>query len=349
MAANNSIQFGFKDEAMKTSIPFMKYRKYATVLSVILVLLSIASLATKQLNFGLDFSGGTLLELEYPSSVEPSELRDTLENLGVENAVVQHFGATSEIAMRIPPQSEQVLASLATQSGLTTENNEAIAFGDHLLALLKNDASKNQSASGEIILKRNEFVGPSLGEELRDDGGIAMIVALACMLVYIGFRFHYRFGIGAVIALFHDVIITLGVFSFWQLSFDQSVLAAILAVIGYSLNDTIVVADRIRENFQENLDSTDNQGLIDLSLNQTLSRTLITSLTTFLVLLALYLFGGPSLELFSMALMVGIVVGTYSSVYVASNALISLGVMPSQFLVVEVLTDEEEEELDFQP
>lgn len=304
---------------MTTQIQFMKYRKIAMVFSVVLILVSLASLATRGLNFGLDFTGGTLVELEYPREVNTEAVRNQLEQAGIEQAIVQHFGKSSEIAIRVPPQAQDI--------GKLDAKDALGAAGKRIFEVIK----ASDAEGDKIILKRNEFVGPSFGEELRDDGGIALIVALGFMMLYIAIRFHYRFGMGAVAALFHDVVIVLGMFSLAQLTVDQSVLAAVLAVIGYSLNDTIVVADRIRENFQDNLESEDSARLIDLSLNQTLSRTVFTSVTTFLVLMALYVFGGESLKLFSIALLAGIVVGTYSSMYVASSMLISLGVLPAQF------------------
>lgn len=314
---------------MNTQIKFMQYRKFAMLVSVVLILVSLGSLATRGLNFGLDFTGGTLLELEYPQEVDTEVVRRQLVEGGIDNAVVQHFGKSTEIAIRVPPQEQA--EQLDAKSALG-------AAGERIFKVIK----AADAQSDQIVLKRNEFVGPSFGEELRDDGGIALIVALGFMLVYIAIRFHYRFGMGAVAALFHDVIIVLGMFSLSGLTVDQSVLAAVLAVIGYSLNDTIVVADRIRENFQENLESEDSVGLIDLSLNQTLSRTLFTSITTLLVLAALYFFGGESLRLFSVALLAGIFVGTYSSIYVASSMLLSLGVLPAHFKEPDIAEFEDE-------
>lgn len=315
---------------MNTKIQFMNYRKFAMIVSIVCILVSIGSLATRGLNFGLDFTGGTLLELEYPREVETEVIRNQLLASGINNAVVQHFGKASEIAIRVPPQKTDEV-KLDAKSALGTA-------GENIFSVVKAaDAQGDQ-----IVLKRNEFVGPSFGEELRDDGGIALIVALGFMLIYIAIRFHYRFGMGAVAALFHDVVIILGLFSISGLTVDQSVLAAVLAVVGYSLNDTIVVADRIRENFQENLESKDSRGLIDLSLNQTLSRTLFTSITTLLVLVSLYLFGGESLRLFSVALLAGVLVGTYSSIYVASSMLISFGVLPEHFKEPEIVDLEDD-------
>jgi len=308
---------------MLPTIAFMKYRKVSALISLLLICIAIGSLATRGLNYGLDFTGGNMLELEYPQDVDTEQIRQQLVAAGIENAVVQHFGRASEVAIRVPPQADQPKQQAEQSIG---------SAGEQLFKIVQ-QADPNGE---QIVLKRNEFVGPSLGEELRDDGGIALIVALGLMLIYIAFRFHYRFGIGAVAALFHDVIIVLGMFSLTQLSVDQSVLAAVLAVIGYSLNDTIVVADRVRENFRDNLDSDDSQGLIDLSINQTLSRTIFTSLTTLLVLMSLYLFGGESLRLFSVALIAGIVVGTYSSIYVASSVLLSLNISPDQFVDIEI-------------
>jgi len=298
--------------------------------SLILIIVSIASLATRGLNFGLDFTGGTLVELEFPGEANAQDIRQQLDDAGIKNAVVQYFGKSSEIAIRVPPQAQD------------DQQDAKLVLGQAGRDIF--NVVQSATPNGEqLVLKRNEFVGPSFGEELRDDGGIALIVAFGFMMIYIAIRFHYRFGMGAVAALLHDVIIVLGGFSLTQMSLDQSVLAAVLAVIGYSLNDTIVVADRVRENFYDNLDSEDTAGLIDLSLNQTLSRTLFTSLTTMLVLLSLYFFGGESLRLFSVALLAGILVGTYSSIYVASSLLVSLGVLPSHFKTPEIIDEFEDE------
>jgi len=284
-------------------IDFMRWRKIAASISALIVLASISAFFVKGLSLGLDFTGGTLVEVSFERSVDLEPIREQLVSGGVEGALVQYFGRASEVLIRIPP-------AVAEKVGKKDE------LGVHIMDILK--------AMGEkVTLKRIEFVGPQVGEELRDKSGIAMLMALGAMLIYITFRFQFKFAIGAVAALFHDVIIVLGIFSIFQLQFDLTVLAAILAVIGYSLNDTIVVSDRVRENFRTSRDS-DTVGLINLSLTQTLGRTLITSLTTLLVLVALRIKGGELISGFATALLVGVVVGTYSSIYVASNVLLAL-------------------------
>ncbi len=313
----------------KINIDFMKWRKVAAISSIILVVVSILSLAFKQLSFGLDFTGGSLVELEFENPAELGKIRSILKDGGIEKAVVQHFGRTNEVVIRVPPENVESLIPAegenagdaeAGQGGLDTQ-------GKRIYRVLKGEFP-------DVELKRNEFVGPQIGTELRDQGGIAMLAALGCMLLYVGFRFRFKFAFGAVAALFHDVLIVLGFFSIFSLPFDQSVLAAILAVIGYSLNDTIVVSDRIRENFKSDMQGSPEQ-LINTSLTQTLSRTLITSLTTFLVLLALFFLGGETIRYFSVALMVGVIVGTYSSIYVASNLLDALNLTKEDFAEVE--------------
>jgi preprotein translocase subunit SecF len=281
-------------------IPFMAQRRIAVLLSLLLILGSIGSLATKGLNFGLDFTGGTLVEVSY-SQVEPlTNIRNTIEAAGYNNAVVVHFGSETEILIRLSQGYSDTL-------------------GHEVIASLKKDFA------GEIDLRRVEFVGPQVGEELKEQGGLAMLMALGLVMLYIAFRFQLKFSIGAVCALVHDVIITLGIFSVLQLDFDLTVLAAVLAVIGYSLNDTIVVSDRIRENFRK-IRKADPIQTIDISLSETLARTLVTSFTTLLVLVALFIFGGALIHGFAIALIIGVVVGTYSSIYVAANILLALGI-----------------------
>ena len=290
---------------------FMSKRKIAAVFSVILVLASITSLAVRQLNFGLDFSGGMLVEVGYKSPVDLGPIRQGLKQSGFDSAVVQHFGESTEVLVRLPP-SDLELPELE----------------ESMLEML------NRVNGSAVDIRRIEFVGPQVGDELRDQSGIAMIVALFFMMVYVAFRFQFKFGVGAAAALFHDVLITMGVFSIFQLQFDLTVLAAILAVIGYSLNDTIVVSDRIRENFKKlRLDTSEE--IINASLNQTLGRTLVTSFTTFLVLLALLFMGGELIRGFAIALLVGVFVGTYSSIYVASNVLLNMGISKEDFFDVK--------------
>ncbi len=277
-------------------INFMGWRKIAAAFSVLLLLASIGSLAVNGLQFGLDFTGGTQIEVGYPQAADLASVREKLSGAGFEGAVVVYFGAETDVLIRLQRGFEPGL-------------------GDQILAALQ------QGEAGAIELRRVEFVGPQVGEELRDEGGIGMLFALVVVMGYVAMRFQYKFSIGAVAALIHDVIIVLGIFSIAHLEFDLTVLAAVLAVIGYSLNDTIVVADRIRENFRK-LRGEEPLDVINISLSQTLGRTLITSLTTILVLVALFYFGGELIHGFATALLIGVFVGTYSSIYVASNILL---------------------------
>ena len=294
-----------------TEFDFMGKRKLAAGVSILLIIISIASLAIQQLSLGLDFTGGTVIEVGYQEPANLKEIRHALKSAGYEDAVAQNFGKATDVLVRLAPQEG---------------GKESIA--DNIVKVL------NEVSASEVTLRRVEFMGPQVGDELRDQSGIAMIVALGVMMIYIILRFHFKFSIGAVSALFHDVIITLGFFSVFQIPFDLTVLAAVLAVIGYSLNDTIVVSDRIRENFHE-IRKGDAAQIINTSLSQTLGRTLITSLTTMLVLLALFIFGGELIKGFSIALMVGVVIGTYSSIYVASNILLAMGICKEDFIRVE--------------
>ena len=294
-------------------IPFMKFRKIAALGSIAVVLISLLSLGLQQLNWGLDFTGGTLVEVEYPEPVVPEALRQELDQKGWNGHIVQHFGSDRDILVRMPPQKDR-------------DERENARLGDALFEDMEGIAGV------DLDLRRAEFVGPAVGEELTNQGGVGLLVALGMILIYISFRFQLKFALGAVIALFHDVLITLGLFSLMGWEFDLTVLAALLAVIGYSLNDTIVVSDRIRENFRA-VRRGATEELIDLSLNQTLGRTLMTSMTTLLVLLALFFLGGELIRGFSLALTIGIVVGTYSSIYVASNMLVVLGLSREDLMV----------------
>lgn len=297
---------------------FMGVRKVAAALSIALILVSIGSLIFQGLKLGLDFTGGTLIEVAYETSANVNDIRKTLESSGYEDVTVQHFGSEEDVLVRM---KEAYRANL----------------GDEVLATL-------QAASDEeIVLRRAEFVGAQVGEELRDEGGLALLLALAVVMIYVAARFQFKFSVGAVVALMHDVIIILGLFSLMQIEFDLTVLAALLAVIGYSLNDTIVVADRIRENFRiiRQMQPID---VINRSLTQTLGRTLVTSLTTLLVLLALLWVGGELIHNFALALTVGVVVGTYSSIYVSANILLYM-----QISREDLLPPEEEEEIDDRP
>ena len=292
----------------------MAWRKIALSVSIILATVSILSLSLKQLNYGLDFTGGSLVELHYPNEIEVGNIRQSLTNAGYEGAQVALFGSTQDVLIKLPGSVSDTL-------------------GAEIIQVLR------QESSEDIDLRRIEYVGPQIGSELRDDGGLAMLLALGLMMLYITFRFQSRFAGAAVLALIHDVIIVLGIFSLFNLDFDLTVLAALLAVIGYSLNDTIVVSDRIRENLRIQRGS-DTEEVINLSLNQMLSRTLITSLTTLLVLMSLYLFGGELIKNFALALILGVVVGTYSSIYIASNALVMMGLTSDHLIVPEKENEE---------
>jgi len=295
------------------TIAFMRYRKGAAWASVAVLLVALASLSFQSLNWGLDFTGGTLVEVSYSTPVVPEQIRLDLDRAGWQGHVVQYFGSDRDILVRMPPQKN-------------LSDRENARLGDSLFATLK------ELYEGDLNLRRSEFVGPAVGEELTNQGGLGLLAALGMVLLYVSFRFQFKFAVGAVVALFHDVLFTLGVFSLLRWEFDLTVLAALLAVIGYSLNDTIVVSDRIRENFR-NARRDKPVELIDTSLNQTLGRTLITSITTLLVLTALALLGGELIRGFAVALIIGVLVGTYSSVYVASNVLLRLNLSREDLLV----------------
>ena len=295
---------------MTFNIDFLAWRKIAIIFSSIFLVLSIGSLLVKELNYGLDFTGGTLVELSYPEEANITNIRETLVDRGFNGAQVANFGSSREVLIKLP--------------GTVSDS-----LGSEIVSLLSADNSDQA-----IDLRRIEYVGPQIGSELRDDGGTAMLIALAFMMLYIAFRFQSMFAGAAVVALVHDVIIVVGIFSLIQIEFDLTVLAALLAVIGYSLNDTIVVSDRIRENLRSaELDSTEE--IINLSLNQTLGRTLITSLTTLLVLFSLYFLGGELIKNFALALIFGVVIGTYSSIYIAANALVIMGLNKDHLRVEE--------------
>ena len=294
---------------MNRKIPFMKYRKVAAIISAVLFSVSVLSLSFKGLSLGLDFSGGTLIEVTYEEPVELESIRNILIENDYEDSQVVNFGSNLDVLIKVADQ------------------NGNSSIGENIFNLLN-----NSGLNGE--LKRVEFVGPQVGSELRDQGGLGMLVALFMILMYVAFRFQYKFALGAVSALGHDVVIILGFFSIFAWDFDLTVLAALLAVIGYSLNDTIVVSDRIRENFRSER-TLGPQEMIDLSLNQTLGRTIVTSLTTLLVLFALYIFGGELIKGFSLALILGVMVGTYSSIYVVANMLMSLSITQEDLAVPE--------------
>ena len=290
---------------------FLSIRYVAMALSILLMLISLGSLITKGLNKGIDFTGGFLIEVSYQQAPTISQVRSDLAGGGFPEAIVQNFGGSKDLMIRILPR----------------EGIDNKAVGKQIIEILDNSSNKAE-------LRGSEFIDPQVGEELTDQGGLAMIFALIMIMIYIIIRFQWKFSIGAVAALIHDVLITIGVFSFFQVSFDLAVLAAILAVIGYSLNDTIVIFDRIRENFRL-LRKTETLTILNKSINQTISRTVITSGTTLLVLCALYFIGGKSLEGFSLALIIGVIIGTYSSIYVATTSVFLLDVSTSDLLQVK--------------
>ena len=294
----------------KQEIDFLGKRKIALIFSCILIICSIASLAINGLKLGIDFTGGTLVEVGYKQAADIPALRNTLSEAGYSDATVQNFGSTKDVLIRLKPQEGVSNAELS----------------DKILSAV------NKNAAEPADLRRVEFVGPQVGDELAEDGGLALLYSMFGILIYVAWRFEHKFSLGSVAALFHDVIITLGFFSIFQMEFDLTVLAAVLAVIGYSLNDTIVVYDRIRENFR-NLRKGTSEKIMNISLNQTLSRTLMTSITTALVLIALALLGGEIIHNFAIALLIGVGIGTYSSIFVASPIVLALGITKEDLML----------------
>ncbi len=293
------------------NINYLGQRRKAMVISVVLIICSIAFLLTRGLNFGVDFTGGTVVELGYAGPADLNEIRSTLQGSEFQGAVVQYYGSSQDVLIRLAPREDLNSAEISNK----------------ILGLLENDGQ-------QIEMRRVEFVGAQVGQELTESGGLAMLFALFGILVYVAFRFQTRFALSAIVALVHDIIITIGFFSFVQMDFDLSVLAAILAVIGYSLNDTIVVFDRVRENFRRMRNSTPDE-VFNRSINQTMSRTIITGVTTLLVLLALFYLGGEIIHGFAAALIFGVLIGTYSSIYIASPAALMMGVSRSDLMPVE--------------
>ena len=298
-------------------INFVGNRKYALIFSVILLVVSIASIGFQGLKFGIDFTGGTLIEIGYEKTADLEDIRSKLISANYKGTNVQYFGSDTEVLIQLEPQA-------ASSAQLSSSIIRMLGDG--------------------LDVRRVEFVGPKVGEELTNDGGLAMLYALIGSLIYVAFRFEYRFALGSIAALIHDVIITIGIFSLLQIEFDLTVLAAILAVIGYSLNDTIVVFDRIRENFLSTR-HIEPGPIVNDALNQTLSRTLMTSLTTLIVLLALFYLGGEVIHSFAGALIIGVVIGTYSSIYVASSMILALGISKEDMLPSE----KEKKEIDARP
>ncbi len=297
---------------LSDTVNFMRLRIPAMVLSTVLILGSFVSLGVNSLNWGLDFTGGTLIEVGYEDAANLEGIRAQLNEANFEDAIVQNFGSSQDVLIRIAPR----------------DGVKAVTIGEQVLEALRADGTA-------VDMRRIEFVGPNVGEELTEQGGLAMLVALLCILVYVAMRFEWRFALGSVSALAHDVILTLGLFSVLQIEFDLTVLAAVLAVIGYSLNDTIVVCDRIRENFRK-IRKGEPVEIINISLTQTLNRTIITSLTTVLVLVALFYKGGALIHGFATALLFGVVVGTYSSVYIASSVALALGISKEDLMPPQV-------------
>ena len=308
---------------LNSTVNFMKLRIPAMILSSILIIGSIVALSVNKLNWGLDFTGGTLIEVGYAQAADLESIRTQLNAANFEDAIVQNFGSSQDVLIRVAPRD-----------GVKSET-----IGDQILTALR-------QGDTQVDMRRIEFVGPNVGEELTEQGGLAMLVALICILIYVAMRFEWRFALGSVGALAHDVIITLGLFAVLQLEFDLTILAAVLAVIGYSLNDTIVVSDRIRENFRK-VRKGGPEEIINISLTQTLNRTIITSLTTILVLLALFFKGGALIHGFATALLFGVVIGTYSSIYVASSLALILGISKEDLMPPPV--EKEGEEFDAMP
>jgi preprotein translocase subunit SecF len=295
---------------MKT-IKFLSIRKFTTIMSIVLILASTFSLMSKGLNLGIDFTGGIQIEISFENAPNIENVRSNLGSGGYDDAIVQNSGSSQDLMVRIPPRD-----------GITNKK-----VGEDIIGML-------QASDNSVTLKSSEYISAQVGEELTEQGGLAMIFALIMIMIYIVFRFQWKFSIGAVLALIHDVMITLGIFSFFQLTFDLSVLAAILAVVGYSLNDTIVIYDRIRENFRS-MRTAETLNILNSAITQTIKRTIITSSTTLLVLLSLFVFGGSSLEGFSIALIVGVLIGTYSSIFVASTSIFYLDISTTDLIPVK--------------
>ncbi|ODP96004.1 MULTISPECIES: protein translocase subunit SecF [Salinivibrio] len=306
------------------SINFMRWSKLAFVLSIAMIAASVVTLSTKWLNWGLDFTGGTLIEVGFEQPADLPQIRESLAADGFDDAVVQNFGSATDVMVRLRPRDDM----------------EGENLGNEVLNAIK------AGTGDQVEMRRIEFVGPNVGDELTEAGGLAIIIALVCILIYVSFRFEWRLAAGAVMALAHDVIITLGIFSLFQVEVDLTIVAALLTVVGYSLNDTIVVFDRIRENFRK-LRKGESDEIINASVSQTLSRTTITSGTTLFVVIALFTLGGTMIHGFAMALLIGITVGTYSSIYVASALALKLGIAREHLLVPEV--EKEGQEFDAMP
>ena len=295
------------------TIDFMGKRQLAVTISAVLMLIAIGAIVARGLNLGIDFTGGTLIEVGYAEPADLASVREALASGGYGDASVQQFGTPRDVLIRL---------------GSSVGEGDSARLSNAVFAAL------SDSVDGQVELRRVEFVGPQVGDELSEDGALAVLVALLAILVYVAMRFEWRFAVGSVVALVHDVTITIGLFALLQVEFDLPVLAAVLAVIGYSLNDTIVVFDRIRENFRKMRKGTPVE-IVNRSLNETLSRTLVTSMTTVLVLMALFFLGGKIIHGFAFALLIGVVIGTYSSIYVASTSVLMLGVSKADLMPVK--------------
>ncbi|NKF51046.1 protein translocase subunit SecF [Shewanella sp. WXL01] len=302
----------FQIFSVKKTINFLRHAAPISILSMFIVLASLGSLATKGINWGLDFTGGTVVELEFSNPVDLNNFREKLVTPTTDGAVVQNFGSSRDVLVRLPVREE-------------VKSDDQV---DGVMVAA-------QSIDSSVVQKRVEFVGPQVGKELAEQGGLAVLVALICILIYVSFRFEWRLAAGSVAALAHDVIVTLGIFSVLQLEFDLTVLAGLLTVVGYSLNDTIVVYDRIRENFLK-IRKGSSEEVVNTSITQTMSRTVITTGTTLITVTALFLKGGTMIHGFATALLLGIIVGTYSSIYVASYLAIKLGINREHMMPVEI-------------
>ncbi|MDD9154894.1 protein translocase subunit SecF [Aliivibrio sp. S4TY2] len=306
-------------KAEKT-IDFMRWSKAAFLFSMLMIVASIATLSTKWLNWGLDFTGGTLIEVGFEQPAQLPDIRSALEAKGFGDATVQNFGTARDVIVRLQPR----------------ENVKGEELGNQIISAIK------EGTGEQVEMRRIEFVGPNVGDELTEAGGLAILVSLLCILAYVSMRFQWRLAAGAVLALAHDIIITLGIFSFLQIEVDLTIIAALLTVVGYSLNDTIVVFDRIRENFLK-MRKGDSNDIINDAITQTLSRTLITSATTLFVVIALFTQGGAMIHGFALALLLGITIGTYSSIYVASALALKLGITREHLMPTPVDKEGEEE------
>ena len=328
-----------------TRIDFIGRRRIAALISISIIVIVLLSLFFKGLNFGIDFTGGTLVEVSYSSSVNADEVRTNLRRSGFDNVIVQYFGTSRDLLIRLPADPE---VDAAETSSLILSSLR-MPYGETLTQSSENDSQRCVFQDGKVgnctvQMRRVEFVGPQVGGELTEKGGLAMLYALIGILAYVAWRFEWRFALGAVVALVHDVLVTVGMFSLLGLEFTLPVLAAVLAVIGYSLNDTIVVFDRIRENFRKMRKGTIVE-IMNSAINQTLRRTLLTSLTTLLVVVTLILIGGEIIKGFAVALFIGVLVGTYSSIFVASPVVLGVRIKRDDML----LTKNEGEEADSLP